>query len=620
MSGTTISSAANAGIVLIAASDLPLIITDTGSIFAGGLYESGIYAPITIPAAIYNSGIVNGAGYGINLHDGGRITNGSTVTPGALVTGGYDGILTGARAAVSITNYGTVASNNLANGNGINAGGAARIVNGSVADASALISGYFNGVFAGGTATVTNYGTIAANGTSTALGQSSVGVYLRSGGRIVNGGPANTSATILAPDFAVQAEHGPATVGNFGTIVGTGPIGRGVLLANGGSVANGTTQDTAATISAEGKNGVYCGGTAASTVTNMGTIAGAKNGIALQCGGTVINGARTSTAALISGARQGVYIEGLVPSFLANSGTIQSTGQYWGVSIYLRGSVVNGGPTNPAALITGGGGVYNGGIANLLNYGSILASSRPAVEFVAGGAVTNYGTIVSSTGTAVTFGNANSLLAVAPGAVFGGKAVAGSGNNVLELLASNNAGIIADPNSNFVDFPRLKVDNGADWTVTGTSTFATITVTGTLTVQGSLDIAGTLAPANAGALAFANAATIEVGSVLGQGPPIRFLHNDTLTIDTISAFGTGIGTPAAIGPLLQRFDIDDSIDLRNLPQTGTVIVAYATATGELTISVGGPVVADLFFDPSSLASGSFHTGPDGVGGTLLTHR
>jgi hypothetical protein len=624
LSGTTISTPLNAGIYLSAAYQLPLVVTDTGSVFVDGYYAAAIYSAIDQPATITNAGIISGGGYGISLRDGGQITNGSTYALTASINGGYDGVLTGARAPVTITNFATIASTNLASGNGVNAGGDATIINGTPDDTTARISGYFDGVFVGGEARITNHGTISASAISTQLGQSGVGVYLRSGGTITNGGTRDTAATITAPMFAVQVTHAPGTVGNFGTILGTGPLARGVLLQDGGKVMNGTYTDTTATIFAQGKNGVYAGGTIASTVTNMGTITGGKNGVALQNGGTVINGARTSTGAQISGARQGIYIEGRLPSFVANSGTIQSTGGFWGVSIYLRGSVANGGPTNRAALITGGGGVYNGGLANVLNYGKIIGTSRPAVDFKVGGAVTNYGSIGSATGTAIYFGNGDSRVAIAPGAQFGGAVKAGTGNNVVELMPGPVPGNISGFGGaapGFTGFNTVKVDWGGSWILNGNNTINTLATGGTLIVTGSVDVATELDPAARGLLSLGAGATIEVASVLGAGPAISFLRNNTLVVDDGSKFGVFLGVPTPVGPLLQNFGTDSAIDLRDLPLAGVIVLDFFPGSGQLRVGHGsGDPVATLLFQTSSLGPGSFHIGADGVGGTLLTHK
>ena len=131
MSGTTISSADTVGIVLTAASQSPLTIAATGSVYVVGYYGSGIYSGIDAPATIVNLGAVYGAGYGVNLHDGGTITNGSAAQTSASLTGGYEGVLVGARGPAAITNFGTIASTNRTSGIGIMAGGAATVGNGA---------------------------------------------------------------------------------------------------------------------------------------------------------------------------------------------------------------------------------------------------------------------------------------------------------------------------------------------------------------------------------------------------------------------------------------------------------------------------------------------------------
>lgn len=620
MSGTTISSAVNFGIVLAGVYQSPLTITDTGSIFASGAYASAIYSDWSAPAIIANAGVVYAGGYGINLHDGGTITNGSALYTGASIKGGYEGILAGARAPVSVTNFGTIASTNFASGVGVNIGGDGSITNGTNADAAAAMSGYFEGVFIGGNGTVSNYGTIQASATSPQLGSSSVGLYIRLGGSIVNGSPSDFRATITGVDFAVQIGHAPGTVANFGTISGTGPLARGLMLLAGGTVVNGTSADAFAYIGALAKNGIYAGGTISSSITNFGTVTGGKNGVALQNGGTVVNGSAGSRQATISGARQGVYVEGNVPSLVTNDGTIRSIGGFWGVSMYLRGTVINGGPTNPTALIAGGGGVYEGSAATVVNYGQIQGSSRPGVELRTGGTLTNFGTIGGYANTAVYFGNGPSRLLVAPGAVFDGGVQGGAGPNVLELMAGPNTGTIAGIGSAIANFNTVVSDPNAVWMLTGSNAASDLSVKGTIIVADTLVVAGSLDASAAGLLTFAPSATLEIAAVLGAGPTIQFLQKDTLIVDQGAQFGTHIGASNFASPLLESFAAGDHIDMKDLAYTGIILLDYDSDSGVLEIGRGsGPPVEALQFDPATLGAGNFHIASDGGTGTLLTH-
>jgi hypothetical protein len=88
-------------------------------------------------------------------------------------------------------------------------------------------------------------------------------------------------------------------------------------------------------------------------------------------------------------------------------------------------------------------------------------------------------------------------------------------------------------------------------------------------------------------------------------------------------FGTGTGTSAYAGPLLQDFAHSDAIDLLNFAPTLITGLAYNPASGLLQVQQGSKTVADLTFKPDgSLGANAFQFGTDGrsVPGTLITLR
>lgn len=620
MAGTTVSTALNVGIVLSSPAQSPVLITEHGSVFASGNYDLAIYGNWNVAPSVTNAGLLFGGGYGMTLRGGGSVVNGSESRTAASISGGYDGIAAGARAPLSVTNFGTIASTNPSSGNGIDVVGNVSLVNGSLADRAALVSGYFDGVFAGGAATVRNFATILAGPIFSAPASPSVGVYARTGGTIVNGGWQDATALISAVAFGVEIAHAPGSVTNFGRIEGTGAQGRGVSLLAGGTVSNMLTN---ASIIGAGRNGIYCGGTVSSSVQNFGTVQGGKNGVSLQNGGTVFNGSAGSTGATIIGARQGVYIEAVAPSFVANSGTIRSTGGFWGVSIYLGGLVANGGTANAAALITGGGGIYQGARGQVVNYGTIQATTRPGVMLKAGGILTNAGRIASNTGTAVYFGNGPSLLRLAPGATFGGVVSGGSATNTLELLpgrAVGQTGSLSALGGWITNFTQLAVDPGANWVASGSNTVATMVDNGTITISSRLVVSGVLGGGTAGAaLALASGAVLDVASAAAAAPSIVFPHGATLLVEHGRSFGAGAGSSAYAGPLLRHFGPGDAVALRDMALQGFVALEFDRASGRLDAIQGGTLVQSLRFDTASLGPGSFHLGNDGSGHVLLTH-
>ena len=119
---------------------------------------------------------------------------------------------------------------------------------------------------------VTNLGTVNATGTGSA------GVFLSSGGTIINGSSSNTAALIEGSRSGVVVIGAAGTVTNFGTIEATGTNasapGTGIRLAAGGNITNGSTADHTAEISSAQGIAISIGGTTGGigTVTNFGTI------------------------------------------------------------------------------------------------------------------------------------------------------------------------------------------------------------------------------------------------------------------------------------------------------------------------------------------------------------
>ncbi len=383
---TTISSSGMVGVTLTTASQNPVLITGTGTIDVPGAFGSAIYVDFGIAGSITNDGLLEAPnGYGIVLRSGGSITNGSTLAKSAKITGGV--IAVKIRIHGTVDNFGTIASTGTTQGIGVQALANASVINGSTADTSALISGYFDGVqILGSAATVSNFGTITATGTSTVVGSSSFGVYLTNGGSVTNGSAADTSARITGSLYPLEIKHGPGKVVNFGIIKSTGPLGRGVVLDDGGSVIN----NVAGYIGASNQNGVYIAGPSGGSVTNLGTIKASRYGVALQTGGTVTNGSNADKTADIIGARNGIYIAGLLPAAVYNFGTIMGTGPHNGVDLYLGGKVTNGSTLDTTALITGGyRGVYVDGPSTIDNFATITSGMKVAVHLLDGGTVVN---------------------------------------------------------------------------------------------------------------------------------------------------------------------------------------------------------------------------------------
>ena len=502
----------------------------------------------------------------------------------------------------------------------------------SPAAASLTISGYSGGIRVGNgagssTATVSNFGTIAA--TSTAQGY---GVEFYGAGAVTNGSTSDTSALITGYAgglrLGVNSPAPPSTVTNFGTIQAIGTSGGfGISLGDGGNIRNGASNSTAATISGS-RYGIsdYAG-----TVTNYGSILGGYGGLRLTGSGpsAVINGASNSTAAVISG-QQGVYLFG---GTLTNFGLIAGNGSgtsglssYFGVQVAADGSVGNfgtieasGTPANGVTL-TNGGTVTNGA-SNITNALISGANNGIYAHFLAG-TVTNFGTIIGTNGIGVYFNGSPSntlidrgtiiggtaavkfnntggnLLKLYPGAVLTGVATAAGTGNVLELASSASAGTISGLGSSFAGFGNIQVDSGAQWTTTGTNSIAsgatltnsgTVSVTGTLSITGSLIDGGTVSGAtiNSGGTELVLSGGSDLGARISRGEVDVFgtARSDTIFTGSqvVESGGTASSSIVSGGKLIV---LSAGIASATTVSSGGNLTISGTASGS-TVSGGG---------------------------------
>ena len=317
------------------------------------------------------------------------LSNPTTQNPATVTAAGYvtnsgtnfpgDGITAGTPGVGwTITNFGKIVD---IGGSGIHLTTGGAVIN----EAGALISGAA-GITSDLNATIVNSGTIIGNGTNG-------GAINLSGGTVINGPGGATAALIEGASgvligFNGTSSGGVGTVQNFATIIGT--AGTGVLLT-GGSVINGATGSTAALI--EGTGGGIQIGNGIGTVSNFGTI---LNGVLLIDGGVVTNGVRTDTQAFISNVNFGGGF-----STLANYGTINNFSTL-GSGVFLGpggGIVTNGASGSTAALIGAGIGIgFNGtlvgGTGTVINFGSIAAGgANSAIDLFFGGQVVNHGSV-----------------------------------------------------------------------------------------------------------------------------------------------------------------------------------------------------------------------------------
>src|SRR5579862_7852055 len=467
-----------------------------------GSTGAGVYVPAPppltqyAPVTVVNAGTIEGVAFGLELGKGGTVGNaglieatGSTgigiAVTGAVATITNSGIVEGAGAGIeivsgSIDNQGTIMATG-AGGFGVDITGSTGIVTNS-----GVIEGY-GGVVLKGAGTVENDGTIVDTHFSSPAVSLNQGLIVNNGliegsylaitlsgiGTLDNGGTiqgmisfgggeiTNTGliyGSAIIPGDGTIINHGTiigvtryavAVGGNSGTIINYNLIqgdldsGNG-LLDNRGTIANDVlVHSTTGTLVNSGiingtaslwfgtdlNNSGFMGGgitsiyyfrpaTAADTITNSGTIYGTRYSVDLSTsatidnlgtlaspyglllrGGTITNGdSSSSTSAVIEGPIRDAdvvinygTIGGIYgPANVSNFGTI--VGARIGVYLGYRGAVVNRG-TIAATLSGSGNGIgirISERYGTITNYGTIEGTSYGVYSNV-GGTVSNLG-------------------------------------------------------------------------------------------------------------------------------------------------------------------------------------------------------------------------------------
>ena len=588
-------------------------VTSSGGIQGGGAFSGGISGVTTTDSVVNNGAVSTTESVGVHL-TGGTVTN----------NGG---------ATISAVDYGVVfdTAGTLVNGGSISGGsdGAYFSSAGSVSNdaAGAVIEGAENGVVVLGAGTVTNGGTIEAT--------SSDAVYVLSG-TVTNGSVSDTTALIETSGFNAVEMDGAGTITNDGRIISSDSAG--VYLGS-GEVDNGLDASGAMIQGAEFGVLVVSG---AGTVKNDGSIllsgtpsqSGSEIGVALEEGGTVINGAATATAttsADIAGVDYGVAILGASGSVI-NTGTI--TGSL-GVDLEAGGTVVNG-PAAGVGSITGtlfGVRVIGANvIGSVTNAGTI--TGQVGVDFFdangsATGTLTDSGTIESTggaTGTAVRFGDGAERLVLQSGYAITGIVQGGTGVGdvtTLELAGGTVGAFTRVTGGNgaitgqfgFQNVTALVIDSGASWSFGGAESIASLQVGGSATIGGSLDV--TSLADDTGNIQLSANGTLELGSAAGHGNTITLTTGSTLKLDQAASFGTGQGTAAYSGDTIAGFGQGKFIDLADVSFSTATVQSYDAATCVLQVG-DGTHTADLTFATGTAGlPGALSLHTDGTGGTLV---
>lgn len=510
-------------------------------------------------ATIANDGYLAGRKYGVLIAAGGTITN------------QQNGTITGQTAGVSLSHGGSVANSGLIVTSTAGGAGVDLEQGGSVSNKwGGAISGTSYGIFVLGAAgTIVNQGLISA----TAL----TGVQLGAGGVVTN----LYGAAILGQNTAVNLTNVSANVVNSGAISAVAAGSAGVTVGAGGVVTN----NSGGVIAGDGY-AVFASGVPA-TVKNGGQLTGA-NGVGLNAGGAVKN----IYGGAISGQIAGVFVGGGAGT-VTNDGVIAASAPSGGgVDLEKGGSVVNQGD----GVISGGyAGVFiNGGSGTVTNAGTITGGVY-AIDFVSN--------------------NAANRVIDDPQSVFNGLVSGGGGTLELAKGWGDLAGL---GTSQFQNFQSLQVDSGAGWTLHGAgNSIAVVIDNGVLAIDGSLDVSVAVDVGSTGSFLLGSGDSLEIAQALGSASRIDFQNSGELIIDNAALFGTGVGTAAYKGDLLENFSPGSAIDLHNFSLAGAIF-NYNAPSGLLQITNSAHQLATLDFQDSTLAGGTFHLGTDGSSGVLIT--
>ncbi len=408
--------------IFMGASSVDGSLLNTGTVAAGAV---GDYGGVGVFAGssdtVTNQGTsLGGSGTALG-GDGVKVSPNDMVINTGFIQGG-SGSIAGAgvylHSQSTLSNRGTIIG-----GYGASYGNGSRfisddfVVNGATTDSSALILGN-DGVVIQGNSTLINYATISGrnNGlyieqtisapagvTNQATGTitgADFGVYLKSTPSFASTGTFTNAGLITGQENGFVEYGLGGTILNTGSIIGRGagtpPFADGIFIEGGAEIINGASNATAALISG---TGLAFGvdmikpfvGTLASTgtVINFGTIQGGSlEGVALNAG-TVINGTALDSQALITG----IKIAG-ANALVQNFGTLNGDGQT-GNALYVgnAGIVLNGAANDPTALIetTAVQNVQLDKNNTLTNYGSIIGGTVNGV-YAQSGLISNAST------------------------------------------------------------------------------------------------------------------------------------------------------------------------------------------------------------------------------------
>jgi len=526
-------------------------IGDTGATIEGN--SNGV--EITGAGLLANDGTILGDNSDAVYLGSGTVTNGQIGDFTALISGGTadNGVWINSGLG-TVANFATILSGG-ASGVFLNAGGT--VTNGTSTDSAALISGAFEGVLLGASGTLRNDGTVEAAGNDAA--QSVIGAFLENGGSIGN---ATTAAAIQGLDWGGLVEGAAGTVTNLGLIQASSAAGLGVDLEAGGSIVNGPSPESAATISG-GFDGVR--------------IAAGSPG----SGAAVVNGGTISGAVAVD------FATGLTAAAgtLTNDGLIESTNGASGTAVQFG--------TGAETLVLQSAGVFLG-----LVLGGVAAGSSTTLELAAGTAGT-LGAQGSDGGTVTDAAGSFAFSAIGTVAIDAGASWNVVAPGTMDTLV--NAG-------------GLGVSGGP------------VTIGGSLTNSGAMSIVGATLTAAAGILADPGVITVGPGGVLdalgggigAAGTPAIQVGGSGLATLTVSGAGARVNSA-------RRLAIGSAGQGQGLISQGATVLAATPFAADQAISAGDSAGASgvlTVSDPGSKlqATGQLSVGLGGSGSLFIENQ
>jgi hypothetical protein len=431
------------------------VVTNGSAVDQGALIQGVDFAVVamTASATVTNFGVIDATGNpdadtpgaAVSLKAGGVITNGAATDTTAWLQGEGFGVLTS--GFTKITNFGTIS----AAANGIYISGGGSVTNGSAADTTAAIVAQSAMIIRDGVGTVANFGTIITLGNPEETTGNREGVGLFGDGAVTNGSAQDTSALIdgLAAGVVIAGPAG--TVSNFGTIEADGSSGSTGVYLGGGTLTNGSAADTTAVI--VGSTGVEIGAGGGATVTNFGTLHGfGGDALYFLYAGSVLNveaGCAFEGAVLGGGGVLNLASGAGTISGLTSAGNVTVSGSMAKTTFQHFGQVEIG--AGASFTDTGVVGVAAGHVVN--DYGTLSLGGSGADSIVnsgeidvgvtgvltLAGAVKNGGTILVAGGTVTVNGAVTGVGAVT---INGGKADFAS--TFAENVAFSAAGGVLD--------------------------------------------------------------------------------------------------------------------------------------------------------------------------------